>query len=124
MALQGHRIIYFSIDMVILIIINGHGTHFNTGGKETISKNIVATIESVLNRKVVPIRVKWSNEEVNNNQEHQVLWGKTNSTLKENESKCSNTSGELNSLKEQDIHQESGSENILDTVNKKTTKKT
>jgi len=37
MALQGHRIIYFSIDIVISIIINGHGQDFNTGGKETIS---------------------------------------------------------------------------------------
>jgi len=122
MELQGRRFIFFSIDMVILIIINGYGQHFNTGVKETISKKIVATIESVLNRKVGPSSIKWSNEEVNNNQEHQVLWGKTNSTLEENESKCSNTSGELNSLKEQDIHQESGSENILDIVNKKSLK--
>jgi len=51
------------------------------------------------------------------------LWWKTNSNLEQYESKCSNTSGELNSLKEQDIHQESGSENILDIVNKKSPKR-
>jgi hypothetical protein len=44
-----------------------HGQHLNTGGKETMSKKIVATIEGVLNRKVEPISVKWSNEEVTNN---------------------------------------------------------
>jgi len=37
------------------------------------SKKIVATIEGVLNRKVEPISVKWSNEEVTNNQGHQDL---------------------------------------------------
>jgi archaellum component FlaC len=72
---------------------------------------------------VEPISVKWSNEEVNKNHEHQVLWGKTNSNLKVNESKCSNISGELNSLKEKDIHQEGGSENILDIVNRKSPKR-
>ena len=87
------------------------------------SKNIAATIEGVLNRKVEPISVKWSNEEVTNNQEHQDLWGKTNCNLEENESKCSDTSGELNSLKEQYTHQESGSENISDIVNKKPPKR-
>ena len=81
MALQGHRIIHFSMDMVILIIINGYGKHFNTRDKETMSKKIVATTESVPNRNVELINVKWSNEEVTNNQEHQVLWGKTNSNL-------------------------------------------
>lgn len=48
-----------------------HGQHLNTGGKETMSKKIVATTEGVLNRKVEPISVKWSNEEVTNNQEYQ-----------------------------------------------------
>ena len=38
-------------------------------------------------------------------------------------SKCSSALGELNSPKEQDIHQECGSENILYAVNNKSPKK-
>jgi hypothetical protein len=63
--------------------------------------------------------MKWCNEEVTNNQEHQALWGKTDYNLEDNENKCSNTLGELNSHKEKDIHQGSGGVNISDTVNKK-----
>jgi len=41
----------------------------------------------------------------------------------DNASKCSSPLGELNSPKDQDTHQESGSENISDTVKNKSTKK-
>jgi len=40
----------------------------------------------------------------------------------DNESKCISTLGELNSPEEKDIHQESGGENISDTVNNKSPK--
>jgi len=95
----------------------------NTGGKEIMLKKIVATIECVLNRKVEPISVKWSNEEVTNNQENQDLWGQAGNNLEDDESICTSTLGELNSLKEQDVHQESGGVNISDTVNKKSLKR-
>jgi hypothetical protein len=49
------------------------------------------------------------------------LWGKIDS--EDNENKCSITLGELNSHKEQDIHQESGGVNISDTGNKKALKR-
>ena len=62
--------------------------------------------------------MKLCNEEVTNNQEHQALRGKTDNNLEDNENKCNSTLGELNSHKEQDIHQESGGVNILDTVYK------
>jgi hypothetical protein len=100
-----------------------HGQHLNTRGKEIRSKKIAATIECVLNIKVEPISVKWCNEEVINNQEHQALPGKTYNNLEDYENKCSSTLGELNSHKEQDIHQESGCVNILATVNKKLPKR-
>jgi hypothetical protein len=100
-----------------------HGQHLNTGSKEIMSKKIVATIECVLNRKVEPISMKWCNEEVTNNQEHRALWGKTDNNLEDDGSKCSSTFGELNSLKEQDIHQESSGVSISDTVNKKSLKR-
>lgn len=71
-----------------------------------------------------PIFVKWYNEELTNNQEHQALLGKTDNSLDDNENKCSSTLGELNFHKEQDILQESGGVNISDTVKKKITEKT
>ena len=106
------------------VLYTKHGQHLNTGGKEIMSKKTVATIECVLNRKVEPISVKGCNDKVTNNQEHQALWGKTDNKFEDDESKCSSTLGELNSLKEQDIRQESGGVNISDTVNKKTPKRT
>jgi RNase P/RNase MRP subunit p30 len=99
-----------------------YGQHLNTRGKEIMLKKTVATIECVLNRKVEPISVKWCNEEVTNNQEHQALPGKTDNNLEDSENKCGSTLGELNSHKEQNIHQESGGVTMLDTV-KKITKK-
>ena len=101
-----------------------HGQHMNKGGKEIMSKKTVATIVCVLNSKVEPISVKWSNEEVTNNKEHLDLCGKTDNNLEGDESKYSSSLGELNSLKGEDIHQESGGENIADTMNKKITEKT
>jgi hypothetical protein len=95
----------------------------NTGGKEITAKKIVATIVCVLNRKVEPISMKRCNEEVTNNQKHQAFQGKTDNSLEDNENKCSSTFGELNSHKEQDIHQESGGLNISDTGNKKAPKR-
>jgi len=95
-----------------------HGQHLNTGGKEIMAKKIVATIVCVLSRKVEPISMKWCNEEVTNNPKHQAFRGKTDNSLEDNENKCNSTLGELNSHKEQDIHQESGGVNILGTVYK------
>jgi hypothetical protein len=86
------------------------------------AKKIVATIECVLNREVEPISMKWCNEVVTNNQEHQTLRGKTDINLEDNENKCNSTLGDFNFHKEQDIHHESGGVNILDTVNKKSPK--
>jgi hypothetical protein len=51
------------------------------------------------------------------------LWGKTDNNLEDDESKCSSTLGELNSIKGQDSHQENGGVNILDTVNKRSLKR-
>jgi hypothetical protein len=51
-----------------------HRQHLNTGGgKEIMSKKTAATTVCVVNRKVEPTSVKWCNEEVTNNQEHQAL---------------------------------------------------
>jgi len=72
----------------------------------------------VLNRKVESVGVKWCNEEVTNNQEHQALRGKTDNNLEGNENNCYSTLGDLKSHGEQDIRQESGGVNISDTVNK------
>jgi len=41
----------------------------------------------------------------------------------DDESKCSSPLGELNSPKEQDTHQESGSDNISDTLNNNSPKR-
>ena len=101
-----------------------HGQHLNKCGKEIMSKKTVASIEYVLKSKLEPISVKWSNEKVTNNKEHLDLCGKTDYNLEDDESKYSSSLGELNSLKGKDIHQESGGENIADTVNKKITEKT
>jgi hypothetical protein len=83
----------------------------------------VVTIECVLNGEVQPISMKWCNEEVTNNQEHQALQGKTDNNLEDNKNKCNSTLGDLNFHKEQDIHHESGGVNISDTVNKKSPKR-
>ena len=90
---------------------------------EKLCQKRLLQLKGVLNRKVQPISVKWCNEEVTNNQEHQALQGKTDNSLDDNENKCSSSLGELNSHKEQDIHQECGGVNISDTVNKKSLKR-
>jgi hypothetical protein len=70
-----------------------HGQHLNSGAKENMSKKTVTTIECMLNRKVEPISVKWCKEEETINQEHQVLQGKTDNNLEDEERKSSSTSG-------------------------------
>jgi hypothetical protein len=57
------------------------------------------------------------------NQEHQVLQGKTDNNLEDEEIKSGSTSGVVNSQKVQDIHKVNGCINILDTVNKKSPKR-
>ena len=44
-----------------------HGQHLNAGGKEIMAKKIVAIIESVLNRRVEPLGMKWCHVEVSKN---------------------------------------------------------
>jgi hypothetical protein len=94
------------------------GQHLNSGGKESMSKKIVATIECLLNKSVDPISVELYNEEVTGNQEHPALQGKTGNHSEEEESECSGTSSVLDTLKVQDSNQNCDCENSLDVVNK------
>lgn len=100
-----------------------HGQHLNTRGKEVMAKQIAATIERVLKKKVEPISMKWVNEIVTKNQEHQALQEKTKNNLEDKENKGNSTLGGKISHKNQGIKQESDGVNILDTVSTRSPKR-
>jgi hypothetical protein len=100
-----------------------HGQHLNSGGRESMSKKITATIECMLNKKVDPISMKWYNDEVTGNQEYQALQGKAGNHSEEENSECSGTSSVLDISRVQDSNHNFVSDNILDTVNNESLKR-
>ena len=100
-----------------------HGQHLNTRGKEVMAKKIAATIERVLKRKVEPISMKWVNEIVTKNQEHQALQERTKNISEDKENKGNGTLGGKISHINQVTTLERDGGNILDTVSTRSPKR-